>query len=547
MRRAAGAFSADIVLAFAGRAASFIPRGNYAAIGRLGGYYNLKNFAACDYLVCNAPDLVRYVVAGGWDESKVFLIPNFPSVPDGPALDRATLGTPKDAPLAVALGRLHRNKGLDVLLRAVALVPELVVWIAGEGPERDALEKLARDFDVSERVKFLGWRNDRAGLYKAADVCVYPSREEPFGNVVVEAWLCGVPIVTTASTGPAWLARNGEDAILTPIDDAAAACRSDPQRGCLHSACGAFGRRGEAPRGGRVFGKCYREALCRSFRKGQTLMCGIAGVMTSEATQPNAALLDGFLRALSHRGPDGEGRYAAPGVGLVQTRLAIIDLSTGDQPLYGSNGTALVANGEIYNYVELKREFSANEFKTQSDCEVPLAAYARDGADFAKDLRGMYAIALHDARDHALYLSRDPFGIKPLYYAEISGGIVFASELQAILKSNLLAAKIRPEAANELVQLQFTTGRTTIFDGIHRVAPGETLTLRGGRIVGRRQKHALAARPALKIGETEALEIARCRADGQRCRASTLRCALWDVPFRRHRFGDCSCLHGAAE
>jgi glycosyltransferase involved in cell wall biosynthesis len=219
LRRAADAFQPDIVFAFAGRAASFVPRGNYTVIGRLGGYYNLSNFQTCDYLVCNAPDLVRYVVAGGWPETRVFLIPNFPSVPDAPALDRAAFGTPRDAPLAVALGRLHPNKGLDILVRAVALVPDLFVWIAGEGPERQALETLARDLGVSGRIKFLGWRTDRAALYKAADVCVYPSREEPFGNVVVEAWSCGVPIVTTASTGPAWLARNGEDAIVTPIDD----------------------------------------------------------------------------------------------------------------------------------------------------------------------------------------------------------------------------------------------------------------------------------------------------------------------------------------
>jgi asparagine synthase (glutamine-hydrolysing) len=236
-------------------------------------------------------------------------------------------------------------------------------------------------------------------------------------------------------------------------------------------------------------------------------MCGIAGLMTGDTTPPNSAVLDGFLRALAHRGPDGHGRYTAPGVGLVQTRLAIIDLSTGDQPLYGPSGTALVANGEIYNYLELKQEFSAAPFKTQSDCEVPLAAYTRDGADFAKDLRGMYAIALHDARDHALYLARDPFGIKPLYYAETSDGILFASELQALLKTGLLTAKIRPETASELVQLQFTTGRTTIFEGIHRVAPGETLTLRGGRIVGRRQKHALPEGAPLKLGETEALKM----------------------------------------
>jgi glycosyltransferase involved in cell wall biosynthesis len=222
LRRAADAFRPDIALAFAGRAASFVPRGNYTVIGRLGGYYNLKNFASCDYLVCNAPDLVRYVTQGGWPESKVFLIPNFPSVPDEPALDRRNFATPEDVPLAVALGRLHPNKGLDVLVRAAALIPELFVWIAGEGPERLALEQLAREMGVGARVKFLGWRTDRAALYKAADVCVYPSREEPFGNVVVEAWSCGVPIVTTASTGPVWLTRNGDDAIVTPVDDAQA-------------------------------------------------------------------------------------------------------------------------------------------------------------------------------------------------------------------------------------------------------------------------------------------------------------------------------------
>ena len=220
LRRSAGGLHPDVVLAFAGRAASLTPRGDYAVIGRLGGYYNLRNFKSCDYLVCNAPDLVRHVTEGGWPASNVFLIPNFPSVPDAPALDRASFGTPRDSPLAVALGRLHPNKGLDVLIRAAALIPELFVWIAGEGPERGSLEKLARDLGLGSRVRFLGWREDRAALYKAADVCVYPSREEPFGNVVVEAWSCGVPIVATASTGPSWLARNAEDAILTPIDDA---------------------------------------------------------------------------------------------------------------------------------------------------------------------------------------------------------------------------------------------------------------------------------------------------------------------------------------
>jgi asparagine synthase (glutamine-hydrolysing) len=235
-------------------------------------------------------------------------------------------------------------------------------------------------------------------------------------------------------------------------------------------------------------------------------MCGIAGIMTADGSQPSSTLLESLLRALGHRGPDGEGRYAKPGVGLVQTRLAIIDLNTGDQPLYGPEGTALVANGEIYNYIELKHEFAAASFKTNSDCEVPLLTYARDGAGFTKSLRGMYAIALHDARDHALYLARDPFGIKPLYYAEYAGGVVFASEPEAILKTKLISAKVRPEAATELVQLQFTTSRSTIFEGLFRVAPGETLSLRGGRITGRHHLPALPEVKPLEVTEAEALK-----------------------------------------
>jgi asparagine synthase (glutamine-hydrolysing) len=234
-------------------------------------------------------------------------------------------------------------------------------------------------------------------------------------------------------------------------------------------------------------------------------MCGIAGYMTVDgAAAP--PVLDGFLDALSHRGPDGEGRYTAPGVGLVQTRLAIIDLKTGDQPLYGPDSTALVANGEIYNYLELKAEFPSGCFRTASDCELPLLTYARDGNDFARVLRGMYAIALHDADNRVLYLSRDPFGIKPLYYAEYAGGVLFASEPRAIYRSRLVSKAVRPEAAIELLQLQFTTGRNTIYDGIHRVLPGETLTLRGGRIVDRRMQAALPEALPRKATEGEALE-----------------------------------------
>lgn len=218
-------FRPDIVLTITGRGAAMTPRGEYALIGRLGGYYNIAYFRRCNYLVCNTPDLVRYVTGGGWAHEKVFYIPNFPNRDEAPPADRRTLDTPTGAPLAVALGRLHENKAFDVLLRAAARLPDLWVWIAGEGPEERALKRLARDLGIAERVRFLGWRTDRGALLKSADVCVFPSRQEPFGNVVVEAWAYGVPLVAAASTGPAWLARDGLDAILVPVDNAEALVR----------------------------------------------------------------------------------------------------------------------------------------------------------------------------------------------------------------------------------------------------------------------------------------------------------------------------------
>jgi glycosyltransferase involved in cell wall biosynthesis len=219
IRRAAMEFRPDCVLTFTGRGGAVTPPGPYTLIGRLGGYYRLDYFKRCDYLVCITPDLVRHVVEGGFPKARVFFIPNFAVIQDTPAIDRALFDTPADAKLALALGRLHKSKALDVLLRAAAQVPDLYVWIAGEGPDRAELIQLASDLGIANRVRFLGWRTDRSALLRAADVCVFPSRFEPNGTVVVEAWAHGVPLVTAASAGPAWIARDGEDALIAPIDD----------------------------------------------------------------------------------------------------------------------------------------------------------------------------------------------------------------------------------------------------------------------------------------------------------------------------------------
>ena len=227
--------------------------------------------------------------------------------------------------------------------------------------------------------------------------------------------------------------------------------------------------------------------------------------MASDGAEADSRTLGRLVDALRHRGPDGDGSYAARNVALGQTRLAIIDLETGSQPLYEPGGAVLVANGEIYNYVELRNEIGIDEFATGSDCEPPLHLYRRHGLDFVDHLRGMYALALYDPIEGQLVIARDPFGIKPLYYAQTAAGFAFASEPQALIAAGLVERNINPDARAELFQLQFTTGAPTIFEGISRVLPGEMIVVRDGRVVARRRRTALPLEGPAEWNEQEAL------------------------------------------
>jgi asparagine synthase (glutamine-hydrolysing) len=220
-------------------------------------------------------------------------------------------------------------------------------------------------------------------------------------------------------------------------------------------------------------------------------MCGVAGVMTLDGGAPDPAMLDRLLAAIAHRGPDGPHRLVRGGVALLHARLAIVDLDTGDQPLFTPAGTALVANAEIYNNPELRAAMAGTPFRTGSDCEPAAFLYDRDGVDFASKLRGMYAAAVHDPARGRLVLARDPFGIKQLYYATGPTVFAFASEAQALLAAGLGGRGPADVRAAELLQLKFTTGSATIFPGIHRVLPGETLVIERGVIVDRRRRAAL--------------------------------------------------------
>jgi glycosyltransferase involved in cell wall biosynthesis len=212
-----------VVVTWMNRAAQKLPKPKnreFKWIPRLGGYYNLKYYKGADHFVVNAPDIGRWMETQGVASEKISFIPNFADAPlDVTPTPRASLDTPDDAFLFLTLGRLHVNKAFDTLLSAMAHVPDAYLWIAGEGPERGALTTQCKALGLDDRVRFLGWRDDRWALLAACDAFVFPSRHEPFGNSFMNAWASGKPLITTASQGPSHFVRDGFNGLVTPIDD----------------------------------------------------------------------------------------------------------------------------------------------------------------------------------------------------------------------------------------------------------------------------------------------------------------------------------------
>jgi glycosyltransferase involved in cell wall biosynthesis len=222
LRRQAGIYRPHVVMTWMNRASGAFPRGDFLRLARLGGFYDLKYHRRCDHLIGITPGLVEHVVSHGWPPARAHYLPNFASVGEVQAVARESLDTPAEAPLLLALGRLHRAKAIDVLLQALTLETRPYLWLAGEEPLRAELQALARKLGVAERVRFLGWRDDRDALFGAADICVFPSRYEPHGTVTMEAWGQRTPLVAAAAAGPAAYVNDGEDGLLVPTDDAPA-------------------------------------------------------------------------------------------------------------------------------------------------------------------------------------------------------------------------------------------------------------------------------------------------------------------------------------
>jgi len=223
IRKAAADFQPTVLQYWMGRAGTFAPkqyRGR--SVGWYGGYYKLERFKNCAWHVGMTSDLERHIIEQGAPRDRVSIMRSYANFEPAPPTPRASLDTPEDAPLLITLARLHWKKGLDTLLEALAELPGVYSWIAGEGPLEGELKQMAVRLGVADRVRFLGWRNDRASLVAAADVVAFPSRYEPFGNVTIEAWAAGKPLVVADAAGPAATVTHEHDALLTPKDNPSA-------------------------------------------------------------------------------------------------------------------------------------------------------------------------------------------------------------------------------------------------------------------------------------------------------------------------------------
>ncbi len=212
-------YQPDIVMTWMNRASISTPSGRYKLVCRLGHYYDLKYYRHADFWIGISKGICDHLIRGGMPAEKVFHIPNFADEAAVNSLPRDSFDTPVDRPLILAAGRLHVNKGFDILLQALKSIPDAILWLAGSGPEETALKQLCSDLGLTDRVRFLGWRNDVTALMKSADLFVCPSRHEGLGSIVMESWAHGCPIVATDSQGPGELIDDGLTGLLTPVDE----------------------------------------------------------------------------------------------------------------------------------------------------------------------------------------------------------------------------------------------------------------------------------------------------------------------------------------
>ena len=213
-------------------------------------------------------------------------------------------------------------------------------------------------------------------------------------------------------------------------------------------------------------------------------MCGFAAFHDESGRTPERGWLTAAAAAMRHRGPDDDGFFAEPGVGLAFRRLAIVDVASGQQPLSNEDGSVWIAyNGEVYNHVALRRELerAGHRYRTKSDTETLVHAYEEWGPAFVRRLEGMFALAIWDRRRRRLFVARDHVGIKPLYWTRTTGGaFVCASEIKALFAFPGVERRVDPDAVVQHLTLRYAAAPRTMFAGIHKLPPGHSLTVERG-------------------------------------------------------------------
>ena len=246
-------------------------------------------------------------------------------------------------------------------------------------------------------------------------------------------------------------------------------------------------------------------------------MCGICGMVVPRSVGRDVApaLIERMRDTMVHRGPDGAGLHVGPGVGLGHRRLAIIDVAHGAQPMHGSGGHLhIVYNGEVFNHPVLQKELEADgvRYATRCDTETVLHLFEREGADAVRKLRGMFAIAIWDDRDHSLFLARDRFGVKPLYYHVAGDGtLVFGSEIKVVLASAVLKPVMNERMLPDFLANHAPSGAETLFAGVRRLPPGHTLTWRDGTITIARYWDLHYAKPTAERSDADMVDEFRER------------------------------------
>ncbi|HEY0674468.1 MAG TPA: asparagine synthase (glutamine-hydrolyzing) [Longimicrobiales bacterium] len=214
-------------------------------------------------------------------------------------------------------------------------------------------------------------------------------------------------------------------------------------------------------------------------------MCGIAGIIRSSGKETSLDALGAMAASLRHRGPDGYGFYADPDVGLAHVRLSIIDLAGGAQPLTNEDGSLIITyNGEVYNYLELAAELqrAGHQFRTRCDTEVLVHAWEEWGPRMFERLNGQFAFALYDRRTHTAILARDRFGVRPLYYAQPAGDLIFASEVKALFASGDVTAAPDHVGLDEVFTFWSARAPRTLFAGVSQLPPGCWGVWRNGQL-----------------------------------------------------------------